>query len=105
MATVYTVEIEMVSAWSNFTPKQVQTMVSKAINDIKQFENIEIKAQRKVFVDNVQIAMDWWNNLPTFTILTRTNKSALTKKYFGDMRIYKSLTGREIQEIYEKEQP
>jgi hypothetical protein len=110
MATVYKVEIEMVSAWSNFTPEQVQKMVEQAIGKIEEFENrvfenVEVKAERKVFVDIRRIAMEWWDNLPTFTIITKTNKSALTKKYFGDMRIHKSLTGREIQEIYEKENP
>lgn len=103
MATVYKVEIEMTSAWSNFTPEQVQKMVEQAISNINQFECVEVKAERKVFVDVRRIAIAWWENLPNFTIITKINKSALTKKYFGDMRIHKSLTGREIQEIYEKE--
>lgn len=103
MATIYKVEIEMVSAWSNYTPEQVKKMVEQAITNINQFENVEVKAERKVFVDTRRIAMEWWDNLPTFTILTKISKSALTKKYFGDMRIYKSLTGGEIQLIYENE--
>lgn len=49
----------------------------------------------------IKEAMEWWNNLPMFTITTEVNKSALTKKYHGDLRV--SLTGREIEKIYIKE--
>lgn len=47
--------------------------------------------------------MQWWNNLPDLSIKTEKNKSAFTKKHLGDERIHKSLTGREIEEIYEAE--
>jgi len=52
MATVYKVEIEMVSAWTNYTPEQVEKKVKEAIEKIEVFdssifENIEVKVERK----------------------------------------------------------
>lgn len=55
------------------------------------------------FIEQRKKSMEWWNNLPDVTITTEINKSALCKKYYGDTRIHKSLTGREIQNIWTKE--
>ena len=48
-------------------------------------------------------SLEWWNNLPDVTISTEINKSTLTKKYKGQFRMYASLTGSEIEEIWRKE--
>jgi len=48
-------------------------------------------------------ALNWWNNLPDLTITTEINKSALTKKYKGQFRMYASLTGSEIEFIWSRE--
>jgi hypothetical protein len=105
MATVYKLEIEMTSAWSNFAPEQVQKMVEQAIANINQFECIEVKAERKVFVDVRRIAIAWWDTIPNNTInFFKTSKADFRNKYFVGRKV-NSLTGREIQEIYEKEKP
>ncbi len=45
----------------------------------------------------------WWDKLPDITLVTEVNKSALCKKYFGDLRIHRSLKDKEILKIYESE--
>ena len=47
-------------------------------------------------------AITWWDSLSDISI-QMPSKSHLCKVYHGDMRIHKSLTGREIEEIYNKE--
>lgn len=47
-------------------------------------------------------ALAWWNSLSDISI-QMPSKSHLCKVYHGDMRIHKSLTGREIEEIWKKE--
>ena len=47
-------------------------------------------------------AINWWDGLFEYINPSGINKSALTEKYFKD-RIYHSLKGREIEEIWCKE--
>lgn len=47
-------------------------------------------------------ALAWWNSLSDISI-QMPSKSHLCKVYHGDMRIHKSLTGREIEEIWKNE--
>ena len=48
-------------------------------------------------------AINWWNNLGLNPLLRLIEQGELTTKYFGSQRIPKSLTGREIEEIYKSE--
>lgn len=48
-------------------------------------------------------AMSWWNTLRNTDLRNGTrDKGYYTRKYF-ELRMYKYLTGREIQIIYESE--
>ena len=47
-------------------------------------------------------AITWWDSLSDISI-QMPSKSHLCKVYHGDMRIHKSLTGREIEEIWKNE--
>jgi hypothetical protein len=49
-----------------------------------------------------ELAIEWWDNLSDISI-QMPSKSHLCKLYHGDMRIHKSLTGREIEEIWNRE--
>jgi hypothetical protein len=46
-----------------------------------------------------ELAMIWWNNLSDISI-QMPSKSYLCEKYHGNMRIHKSLTGSEIEKIW-----
>lgn len=56
-----------------------------------------------VFLTKEEKAMAWWNILPNVSFGNSYNKSTLTEKYFGNMRIHKSLKDAEIEMIYNKE--
>ena len=47
MATVYKVEIEVVSDWVNFSPEQIEDIIFKAVNVETVLAVGEIKAERK----------------------------------------------------------
>jgi|688.fasta_scaffold1091039_2 hypothetical protein len=46
MATVYKLEIEMVSPWTAFDPDTLKKMIEKMLEDAKHFENIEVKVTK-----------------------------------------------------------
>ena len=45
----------------------------------------------------------WWYELPTFSFGNSYNKSVLTEKYFGKLKMVRSLKDCEIELIYTKE--
>jgi len=52
MATIYKIEIEVVSEWINYTPKDIEIMIKEKIEDTHEVLNQEfkvsvIKAERK----------------------------------------------------------
>lgn len=48
MATVYEVEVEVVSPWVNYTPEELEAKIIKCLedNDELTLENINIKIKR-----------------------------------------------------------
>jgi hypothetical protein len=48
-----------------------------------------------------ELALEWWNSLSDISI-QMPSKSHLCKLYHGDMRIHKSLTGSEIEQIWRR---
>lgn len=54
-----------------------------------------------------QLALNWWNTLRDTRLDNGTkDKGYYTDKYMGyNMRMFKYLTGREVEEIWEKEFP
>jgi len=46
MATVYKVEIEMVSPWTSFDPDTIKLMIEKMLEEAKHFENVEVKVTK-----------------------------------------------------------
>lgn len=50
----------------------------------------------------IQLALQWWESLEDYNILTRTSKSTLTEYYYTNRR-FNSLKDYEIGEIFQKE--
>ncbi len=114
--------IDPPSGWKYGFPKAVTQEQYKLITDLKQWciDNGYPKEEAHSYGDyfHIQIngdlsfinedkstrkqAMTWWNNLSDISI-QMPSKSHLCKKYHGNMRIHRSLTDREIEEIWLKE--
>ena len=50
-----------------------------------------------------ELAIEWWNTLGGNPLLKLIKQGELTTKYFSSQRIPKSLTGREIEIIWNSE--
>ncbi len=53
--------------------------------------------------DVIQLSIFWWNKLGGNPLLRLIKQGELTTKYYGQQRISKSLTDREIENIYVSE--
>jgi len=53
--------------------------------------------------DVIQLSIFWWNELGGNPLLRLIKQGELTTKYYGQQRISKSLTDREIENIYVSE--
>jgi len=62
----------------------------------------EVDEDEKDFHVKRRKAMKWWNDLPEFGNPALSGKHGLTTKYYNS-RMFQSLTGREIQHIWENE--
>lgn len=102
MATVYKIDLELTSLNVDISPELIQLQLKSLIEGLTNFQGVEIKVERKTLEMTRKIVMSWWNELSDITFLAKMSKSSYCKKYYGNRR-WNTLTGLEIQHIYESE--
>ena len=66
-------------------------------------ENVKSENSKLPILDVRQRSISWWNELGSNPLLRMIKQGELTTKYYGQMRKTSSLTGREIENIYDSE--